>query len=119
MDFIGASRITDQLSPHKLGGPFYISVPSGRANRYNMNDDDDNRFEDDKEFVAASAFVAKSQYQSILGPLALEQFGCVDSWREEFTNATDAMSPRLSHCSKQSTFQPRDGSNSKQATERA
>ncbi len=93
MDFIGASRITDQLSPHKLGGPFYISVPSGRVNRYNMNDDDDNRFEDDKEFVAASAFVAKSQYQSILGPLlALEQFGCVDSWREEMT---DQKSSRL------------------------
>eukprot|EP00574_Skeletonema_japonicum_P008543 CAMPEP_0201725034 /NCGR_PEP_ID=MMETSP0593-20130828/8561_1 /ASSEMBLY_ACC=CAM_ASM_000672 /TAXON_ID=267983 /ORGANISM="Skeletonema japonicum, Strain CCMP2506" /LENGTH=933 /DNA_ID=CAMNT_0048216349 /DNA_START=199 /DNA_END=3000 /DNA_ORIENTATION=+ len=54
MDFIGA-KITDQLSPHKLGGPFYTSVPSGRVNRGDIDDDDDNRFEDDDEFVAACA----------------------------------------------------------------
>ena len=51
--FHWGKRITDQLSPHKLGGPFYTSSLWDD----NMNDDDwrdDNRFEDDERFVAAS-----------------------------------------------------------------
>ena len=52
-DFLRASVI-DSLSPHKLGGPFFSSVPSGRVGR----PDDDAGFEDclfehDEEFVAA------------------------------------------------------------------
>ena len=63
-DFISAS-IVDRLSPHKLGGPFYTSVPSGRVRRFEAattgkrkNDDDDfdeYSYEDDDEFVAACA----------------------------------------------------------------
>lgn len=60
-DFIGAD-ILDRLSPHKLGGPFYTSVPSGRVARtFGKNgaeDDggaDDCFYEDDDEFVAACA----------------------------------------------------------------
>src|SRR6056300_632177 len=54
MDFVGA-KIIDKLSPHKLGGPFYTSVPSGRVHRDANDDDDDSFFEDDDEFVAACA----------------------------------------------------------------
>ena len=53
-DFIGAS-IIDRLSPHKLGGPFYTSVPSGRVKRLEQGNDDDFLFDDDDEFVAACA----------------------------------------------------------------
>ena len=61
-EFIAAS-IVDRLSPHKLGGPFYTSVPSGRVRRdastdrknNNNNNYDDFLFDDDDEFVAACA----------------------------------------------------------------
>lgn len=55
-EFIGAG-ILDRLSPHKLGGPFYTSVPSGRVNRLDLGggDADDYLFDDDDEFVAACA----------------------------------------------------------------
>ena len=62
-DFISAS-IVDRLSPHKLGGPFYTSVPSGRVRRFDAatakrkndkDDDDDYSYEDDDEFVDACA----------------------------------------------------------------
>lgn len=52
-EFVSAS-IIDKLSPHKLGGPFYTSVPSGRVNR-DVGNDDDFLFDDDEEFVAACA----------------------------------------------------------------
>jgi len=49
-DFLGADVI-DQLSPYKLGGPFFTSVPSGRVTR---NDDvDDFSFQHDDDFVSA------------------------------------------------------------------
>ena len=53
-EFISAS-IMDRLSPHKLGGPFYTSVPSGRVKRFEHGNDDDFLFDDDDEFVAACA----------------------------------------------------------------
>mmetsp|Transcript_16516 Transcript_16516/g.34705 ORF Transcript_16516/g.34705 Transcript_16516/m.34705 type:complete len:953 (-) Transcript_16516:256-3114(-) len=54
-DFIVAD-IMERLSPHKLGGPFYTSVPSGRVRRVNdVGDDDDFMFDDDDEFVSACA----------------------------------------------------------------
>lgn len=54
-DFITAD-IMERLSPHKLGGPFYTSVPSGRVRRVNdVGDDDDFMFDDDDEFVSACA----------------------------------------------------------------
>ena len=52
-DFLRASVI-DSLSPHKLGGPFFSSVPSGRVGRDGDNDESFNYlFEHDDEFVAA------------------------------------------------------------------
>lgn len=54
-DFLRAD-IIDSLSPHKLGGPFFSSVPSGRVGRPSDVKDgsfDDYLFEDDEEFVAA------------------------------------------------------------------
>jgi GTPase SAR1 family protein len=53
-DFLKA-EIIDQLSPHKLGGPFFTSVPSGRVGRPEDNklDYDDYIFSDDDEFVVA------------------------------------------------------------------
>lgn len=53
-EFVSAS-IVDRLSPHKLGGPFYTSVPSGRVKRMDSGNDDDFLFDDDEEFVAACA----------------------------------------------------------------
>jgi hypothetical protein len=53
-DFLQASVI-DSLSPHKLGGPFFSSVPSGRVGRPSDddNDVDDYLFDHDDDFVAA------------------------------------------------------------------
>mmetsp|Transcript_6346 Transcript_6346/g.14320 ORF Transcript_6346/g.14320 Transcript_6346/m.14320 type:complete len:993 (-) Transcript_6346:407-3385(-) len=53
-EFVSAS-IVDRLSPHKLGGPFYTSVPSGRVKRLESGNDDDFLFDDDEEFVSACA----------------------------------------------------------------
>ena len=54
-DFLRATVI-DQLSPHKLGGPFFSSVPSGRVGRpedIKNGNFDDFIFEHDDEFVSA------------------------------------------------------------------
>jgi GTPase SAR1 family protein len=52
-EFLGA-EIIDSISPRKLGGPFFTSVPSGRVGRVGMNEDD-SHFLDDEEFVLACA----------------------------------------------------------------
>ncbi len=51
-DFLKASVI-DSLSPHKLGGPFFTSVPSGRVGRASDDSPDDFLFEHDDEFVSS------------------------------------------------------------------
>ena len=55
-DFLRA-QVIDNLSPHKLGGPFFSSVPSGRVGRpEDIKDDasfDDFLFMNDDDFVAA------------------------------------------------------------------
>ena len=54
-DFIRA-KILDQLCPHKLGGPFYTSVPSGRVGRPDGHGhSSDFIFDNDEDFVAACA----------------------------------------------------------------
>ena len=56
-DFIRAP-ILDRLAPHKLGGPFFTSVPSGRVGRASSPDDPhsvDFMFENDEQFVVACA----------------------------------------------------------------
>ena len=53
-EFISAG-IIDRVSPHKLGGPFYTSVPSGRVKHLTGGNNDDFLFDDDDEFVAACA----------------------------------------------------------------
>lgn len=56
VDFLKA-RIIDKISPQKLGGPFFTSVPSGRVGRpqgLGPNEDvDDFIFDNDDEFVKA------------------------------------------------------------------
>ncbi|KAL7569280.1 hypothetical protein ACA910_016829 [Epithemia clementina (nom. ined.)] len=54
-DFIRAP-ILDRVSPHKLGGPFFTSVPSGRVGRASSADDPntvDYMFDNDEQFVEA------------------------------------------------------------------
>jgi len=55
-DFLQAD-VMDQLSPYKLGGPFFTSVPSGRVGRrLDMSvfpDNDDFLFHHDDDFVSA------------------------------------------------------------------
>lgn len=51
-DFLRASVI-DSLSPHKLGGPFFSSVPSGRVGREGDSDSFNYLFEHDEEFVVS------------------------------------------------------------------
>lgn len=56
-DFLKAS-ILDRIYPHKLGGPFFTSVPSGRVGRTNGphsedEDDFDRVFNTDDDFVAS------------------------------------------------------------------
>jgi len=67
-DFVSAS-IVDRLSPHKLGGPFYTSVPSGRVRHQaaGKNSDDDYLFDDDEEFVAACAEKEDADRELVFG----------------------------------------------------
>jgi len=55
-DFLAAD-IIDRISPHKLGGPFFTSVPSGRVGRPEdlgtHSYDDEYLFEHDDDFVSA------------------------------------------------------------------
>lgn len=55
-DFLQAD-VMDQLSPYKLGGPFFTSVPSGRVGRYPdtsvFPDNEDYLFDHDDDFVSA------------------------------------------------------------------
>ena len=51
-EFIRAP-ILDRLIPHKLGGPFFTSVPSGRVGR--NSGDSDFMFDNDEQFVNALA----------------------------------------------------------------
>lgn len=52
-DFIRA-KLLDRICPHKLGGPFYTSVPSGRVSRPG-HDSRDFLFDNDEQFVQACA----------------------------------------------------------------
>jgi GTPase SAR1 family protein len=54
IDFLRA-KILDRLCPHKLGGPFYTSVPSGRVGRPGHGDPSDFVFDTDEDFVEACA----------------------------------------------------------------
>ena len=55
MDYLRA-EIVDRISPHKLGGPFFSSVPSGRVGRQGGYDEDgEYLFDNDDDFVAACA----------------------------------------------------------------
>jgi GTPase SAR1 family protein len=62
-DFLRAT-ILDRISPHKLGGPFFTSVPSGRVGREAQGVDDegdsDSFFDCDEDFVQACADVENS-----------------------------------------------------------
>jgi len=51
-DFLRAS-ILDRISPHKMGGPFFTSVPSGRVGRYDTESQisGDFAFDSDEDFV--------------------------------------------------------------------
>lgn len=54
-DFVRAD-VLDRISPHKLGGPFFTSVPSGRVGRSGEHDSDREEgylFESDEDFVQA------------------------------------------------------------------
>ena len=53
-DFIRAG-ILDRISPHKLGGPFFTSVPSGRVGRLHnpLMDNGDFMYNSDEAFVKA------------------------------------------------------------------
>lgn len=55
-DFLQADVI-DKLSPYKLGGPFFTSVPSGRVGRrrsdVSFSESDDYQFDHDDHFVSA------------------------------------------------------------------
>lgn len=45
--------ILDRISPHKLGGPFFTSVPSGRVGRSDRDQVNDFLFDSDEDFVHA------------------------------------------------------------------
>lgn len=53
VDFLRAS-ILDRISPHRLGGPYFTSVPSGRVGRQKSPGDESNQdflFDTDEDFV--------------------------------------------------------------------
>lgn len=69
-DFIQAPDI-DRVCPHKLGGPFFTSVPSGRVGRADPNDPHaaDFLFDNDDEFVMACAESEESDRNVVLNRL--------------------------------------------------
>jgi GTPase SAR1 family protein len=66
-DFVRAPQL-DKLCPHKLGGPFFTSVPSGRVGRVDQDDPHsaDYLFDNDDEFVAACADAEKGDRAVVL-----------------------------------------------------
>jgi hypothetical protein len=68
-DFLRA-RIIDRISPHKLGGPFFTSVPSGRVGRERRDNNDpesgDFLYGDDDEFVAACGDAESSDHAMVI-----------------------------------------------------
>ena len=64
-DFVRAP-ILDQISPHKLGGPFFTSVPSGRVGRSHDDPSIDFLFDSDDDFVEACSDVESTDRSSVL-----------------------------------------------------
>lgn len=66
-DFIQAPDL-DRVCPHKLGGPFFTSVPSGRVGRADPDDPNtgDFLFENDDEFVLACAEAEETDRNLVL-----------------------------------------------------
>lgn len=62
-DFVQAS-ILDRLAPHKLGGPFFTSVPSGRVGR-STYDTEDFSYDSDADFVRACAMAESNDSSEI------------------------------------------------------
>lgn len=69
-DFIQAPDL-DRVCPHKLGGPFFTSVPSGRVGRAEPGDPHaaDFLFDNDDEFVMACAESEESDRNVVLNRL--------------------------------------------------
>ena len=66
-DFINAPDL-ERVCPHKLGGPFFTSVPSGRVGRADPSDPNasDFLFDTDDEFVMACADAEESDRDMVL-----------------------------------------------------
>jgi GTPase SAR1 family protein len=67
-DFVRAP-VLDRVCPHKMGGPFFTSVPSGRVGRpedRGMATDGDYLFDSDEEFVKACAEAEQTDRSIVL-----------------------------------------------------
>jgi len=82
-DFLRA-QILDRISPHRLGGPFYTSVPSGRVGRANiaLRDSGDFLYGSDEAFVQSCKEAEANDRGSVINRLKRMK------WSNEVTNAS-------------------------------
>lgn len=101
LDFLRAS-IVDRMSPNKLGGPFFTSVPSGRVGR--AHDDhaaNDFLYDNDDDFVNALS-AAENTDQTVVAQ-KLKRSGTVDpeiSNRIGLSNLRKFLELRVEECYK-------------------
>lgn len=95
LDFLRA-EVIDALSPHKLGGPFFSSVPSGRVGRPEDVGDgnfDDFLFGDDEDFVTACIEAEENDRNTIMQKLKNLKFRTGD--KQPPISAAKTMLPRV------------------------
>lgn len=78
------AQILEHISPHRLGGPFYTSVPSGRVGRPNSSLRESGNFEfgSDEAFVASCRDAERRDQKSVLNRLKRLK------WSNEVTSAS-------------------------------
>ena len=78
------AQILDKISPHRLGGPFFTSVPSGRVGRPNSNikDTGDDLYGSDEAFVTGCKDAEDNDKSSVIHRLKRLK------WSNEVTNVS-------------------------------
>lgn len=80
------AQILDRISPHRLGGPFFTSVPSGRVGRPNsiLKDSGDYLYGSDEAFVTGCSDAEENDRSNVIQRLKRLK------WSNEVTNVSTA-----------------------------
>jgi phosphosulfolactate phosphohydrolase-like enzyme len=102
-DFLRAP-ILDQISPNKLGGPFFTSVPSGRVGRAHDNPEmNDFMYDNDDDFVNTCASAENTDRSVVLQRLKRMEKAAAKKMtsRVGLSHLRKFLEDRVEHCYKQ------------------